>query len=167
MNEQFVVTKIRKYEPEHQTEPRAQATDGALKLAEALPDRDRARLGPRPLRRKPSPRRRNFTVDAIGSGRRRVRPGQRPDHLDTHYQSDRLEVALKVSGTWNGDLYCFLAHGTSHSVLLNRLGRSDASNLGYNDAGLDLTFDDAATNGDIHVYRLQLTGSQGTPSPAR
>ena len=76
-----------------------------------------------------------------------------------------LRVALKVSGTWNGDLYCFLAHGTNHSVLLNRLGRGDASNLGYNDLGLDLIFDDAATNGDIHVYRLQLTGSQGTPIP--
>ena len=76
-----------------------------------------------------------------------------------------LRVALKVSGTWNGDLYCFLAHGTNHSVLLNRLGRVDANSLGYNDAGLDLIFDDGATNGDIHVYRLQLSGSQGTPIP--
>ena len=76
-----------------------------------------------------------------------------------------LKVAVKVSGTWNGDLYCFLAHGTNYSVLLNRLGRTDASNLGYNDMGLDLIFDDAATNSDIHVYRLQLTGSQGTPLP--
>ena len=76
-----------------------------------------------------------------------------------------LRVALKVSGTWNGDLYCFLAHGTNHSVLLNRLGRVDASSLGYNDAGLDLIFDDAATNSDIHVYRLQLTGDQGTSIP--
>src|SRR4026209_875209 len=24
-----------------------------------------------------------------------------------------LRVALKVSGTWSGDLYCFLAHGTN------------------------------------------------------
>jgi subtilisin-like proprotein convertase family protein len=74
-----------------------------------------------------------------------------------------MRVALKVSGTWTGDLYCFLAHGTNHSVLLNRLGRDGASNLGYNDGGLDLIFDDVATNSDIHVYRLQLTGSQGTP----
>ena len=74
-----------------------------------------------------------------------------------------LKVAFKVSGTWNGDLYCFLAQGTNYSVLLNRPGRTDASNLGYNDLGLDLIFDDAATNSDIHVYRLQITGSQGTP----
>ena len=76
-----------------------------------------------------------------------------------------LRVALKVSGTWNGDLYCFLAHGTNQAVLLNRLGRSEASNLGYNDAGLNLIFDDSATNSDIHIYRLQLTGSHGTAIP--
>ena len=74
-----------------------------------------------------------------------------------------LRVALKVSGTWSGDLYCFLAHGTNHSVLLNRLGRTDASSLGYNDSGLEIIFDDSATNSDLHVYRLQLTGNQGTP----
>ena len=74
-----------------------------------------------------------------------------------------LKVTLKVSGTWNGDLYCFLTHGTGHSVLLNRVGRSSANDLGYNDAGLDVTFNDVATNGDSHVYRLQLSGSQGTP----
>ncbi len=76
-----------------------------------------------------------------------------------------LKVALKVSGTWNGDLYCFLTHSTGRSVLLNRLGRSSAGNLGYNDVGMDVTFDDAAANGDIHVYRLQLGGSPGTPLP--
>jgi hypothetical protein len=73
-----------------------------------------------------------------------------------------LRVALKVSGTWNGDLYCFLAHGTNQAVLLNRLGRSEASNLGYNDAGLNLIFDDSATNSDVHVYRLQLAGNNGS-----
>ena len=28
---------------------------------------------------------------------------------------------------------------------------------------MDVNFDDAATNSDIHIYRLQLGGSQGTP----
>jgi subtilisin-like proprotein convertase family protein len=74
-----------------------------------------------------------------------------------------LKVALKLSGTWSGDLYCFLSHGTGHSVLLNRVGRGSASDLGYNDMGLDMTFDDAATNGDIHVYRSSLSSSQDTP----
>ena len=76
-----------------------------------------------------------------------------------------LKVSLKLSGTWNGDLYCFLTHGAGHSVLLNRVGRCSALDLGYNDAGLDVTFDDAATNGDIHTYRLQFSSSQGTPIP--
>jgi subtilisin-like proprotein convertase family protein len=76
-----------------------------------------------------------------------------------------LKVSLKLSGTWNGDLYCFLTHGTGQSVLLNRVGRSSTNDLGYNDMGLDVTFDDAATNGDIHVYRLQFNSSQGTPIP--
>jgi hypothetical protein len=107
----------------------------------------------------------NFTVDAMvpdsdASGLASVQTVSTPITNLTG-----LKVSLKVSGTWNGDLYCFLAHGTEHSVLLNRLGRGDASNLGYNDAGLDVTFDDAATNGDIHVYRLQLSSSQGTPIP--
>jgi hypothetical protein len=107
----------------------------------------------------------NFTVDAIipdgdTSGLASVQTISTPITNLTG-----LRVALKVSGTWNGDLYCFLAHGPNHSVLLNRLGRGAASNLGYNDVGLDLIFDDGATNGDIHVYRLQLSGSQGTPIP--
>jgi len=76
-----------------------------------------------------------------------------------------LKVTLKLSGTWSGDLYCFLTRGAGHAVLLNRLGRSGAGDLGYNDAGLDVTFDDAAANGDIHEYRLQLGGSQGTSLP--
>jgi subtilisin-like proprotein convertase family protein len=74
-----------------------------------------------------------------------------------------LKVTLKLSGTWSGDLYCFLTHSSGHSVLLNRVGRSTASELGYNDPGLDVTFDDGATNGDSHVYRLQFGSNQDTP----
>jgi subtilisin-like proprotein convertase family protein len=76
-----------------------------------------------------------------------------------------LKVTLKLSGTWSGDLYCFLSHGTGQSVLLNRVGRGSASDLGYNDQGLDVTFDDSATNADVHVYRLQVSSSQDTPLP--
>ena len=105
----------------------------------------------------------NFTVDAMipdgdASGLASVQTISTPITNLTG-----LRVALKVSGTWSGDLYCFLAHGTNQSVLLNRLGRVDTNSLGYNDAGLELIFDDAATNSDLHVYRLQLTGNQGTP----
>src|SRR6516225_7538010 len=55
-----------------------------------------------------------------------------------------LKVNLKVSGTFNGDLYCYLAHGANYSVLLNRVGRRASSDLGYGDHGFDMTFDDAA-----------------------
>ena len=107
----------------------------------------------------------NFTVEAMvpdsdASGLASVQTVSTPITSLTN-----LKVSLKVSGTWSGDLYCFLTHGTGHTVLLNRVGRCSASDLGYNDAGLDVTFDDAATNGDIHVYRLQLSSSQGTPIP--
>ncbi len=74
-----------------------------------------------------------------------------------------LKVSLKLSGTWNGDVFCYLTHSSGYSVLLNRVGRRDANSLGYNDDGIDVTFDDAATNGDIHVYRLTLNGSQSIP----
>ncbi len=73
-----------------------------------------------------------------------------------------LKVTVKLSGPWNGDLYCFLTHGAGHAVLLNRAGRPFDSNLGYNDDGFDVTFDDAATNSDIHVYRYLLSGNQET-----
>jgi subtilisin-like proprotein convertase family protein len=76
-----------------------------------------------------------------------------------------LKVTLKITGTWNGDLYCFLTHSSGHSVLLNRVGRRSASELGYNDPGLDATFDDAATNGDSHIYRVQFDSTQNIPIP--
>src|ERR1041384_3568525 len=38
-----------------------------------------------------------------------------------------LKVALNVSGTYNGDLYCYLVHGSGRSVLLNRTGRRSGS----------------------------------------
>ena len=74
-----------------------------------------------------------------------------------------LKVTLQVSGTWNGDLYCYLTHGPGFAVLLNRVGRRPGSTVGYGDNGLDVTFDDGAANGDVHVYRRTLNGSDLTP----
>jgi len=68
-----------------------------------------------------------------------------------------VTVRLKVSGTFNGDLYCYVTHGSGYSVLLNRVGRRAADPFGYDDPGLEVTFDDAAGS-DVHVYRLPLTG---------
>src|SRR5216684_1741704 len=46
-----------------------------------------------------------------------------------------LKVSLKLSGTWNGDLYCYLTHSSGYTVLLNRVGRSATNSLGYSDSG--------------------------------
>lgn len=74
-----------------------------------------------------------------------------------------LKVSLKLTGTWNGDLFCFLSHSSGYTVLLNRVGRRSGSNLGYGDEGFNVSFDDAAANGDVHVYRRTLNGSDSVP----
>src|SRR5205085_10968391 len=61
------------------------------------------------------------------------------------------------------DIYCYLAHSSGRTVLLNRVGRRSASNLGYSDHGVDVTFDDSASNGDVHNYRLTLNGNHSVP----
>src|SRR5882724_6990936 len=61
----------------------------------------------------------------------------------------KVKVNVKLTGTFNGDIYCYLAHGGTNSILLNRVGP------GYSDKGFDVVFDDASTNGDVHVYRTK------------
>lgn len=63
-----------------------------------------------------------------------------------------VRVKLKIAGEFNGDLYGYLRHGSGLTVLLNRPGRSAGNDAGYDDAGYDVTFSDAATN-DVHVYQ--------------
>jgi len=64
-----------------------------------------------------------------------------------------VNVSLNITGGYAGDLYVYLTHGSGFSVLLNRVGRSGASAFGYSDSGLNLSFDDAAANGDVHNYQ--------------
>lgn len=64
-----------------------------------------------------------------------------------------VNVTLQLNGGWNGDLYGYLAHSSGFSVLLNRAGRTGGDAFGYSDAGLNVRFDDAAANGDIHLYQ--------------
>ena len=63
-----------------------------------------------------------------------------------------VNVTLNVSGGWNGDLYAYVSHGSGFAVLLNRVGRTGSDRWGYSDAGFNVTLDDSAVNGDIHVY---------------
>src|SRR2546426_4477645 len=74
-----------------------------------------------------------------------------------------LKANLKLSGTFNGVIYAYLAHGGTNSILLNGVGRSASSGLGCSDKGFDLVFDDASTNGDVHVYRTKLGGPISGP----
>lgn len=73
-----------------------------------------------------------------------------------------LNVNLRISGGFNGDLYGYVTHDSGFSVLLNRVGRTADNNLGYSDSGFDVKFDDDAANGDIHNYRMKLFGNNTT-----
>ena len=76
-----------------------------------------------------------------------------------------VNVSLVVTGGFNGDLQAYLVHDSGHAILLNRAGKTLANPSGYSDAGYNVTFDDSATNGDIHTYRLALSGNPNTPLP--
>ena len=77
-----------------------------------------------------------------------------------------VRLKLHINGEFNGDLYGHLRHVqggvTNFCVLLNRVGRTTTNPAGYADAGLDVTFDDAAANGDIHLYRAVTNPPAGT-----
>ena len=70
-----------------------------------------------------------------------------------------VKLSLNIAGTpnasnaFNGDFYAYLQHGSGFTVLLDRTGRTASNAFGYGDSGFDVTFDDAAINGDIHKYR--------------
>jgi len=65
-----------------------------------------------------------------------------------------VNVFLQISSGYNGDLYGYLAHPGGFAVLLNRVGLTNGTPFGYGDAGMNLKFDDSASNGDIHYYQL-------------
>ena len=72
-----------------------------------------------------------------------------------------LTVNLDITGTWNGDLYAYLSHGTGFAVLLNRVGSTPTDIYGYGDSGLNVTFSDNAANGNIHYYQQVTTPATG------
>jgi len=68
-----------------------------------------------------------------------------------------LDIVGHSGGGWNGDLYVYLAHGGTLSILVNRPGLSASSPFGYGDNGLaSVTFDDTAALGDFHLYQATL-----------
>lgn len=70
-----------------------------------------------------------------------------------------LQVTLNISGGYNGDLYAYLYFSSSvqpssaFTVLLNRSGRTGTDTSGFADGGMNVTFDNTASNGDIHNYK--------------
>ena len=73
----------------------------------------------------------------------------------------RVKVRLKISGTFNGDLQVKLTHGGQTAYLMNRVGRTAASNFGYPDDGVDIFLEDLpnAPNGDVHIYQTVTGGN--------
>ena len=62
-----------------------------------------------------------------------------------------LDVHLNISGGYNGDLYVFLSYNNQSAILLNRVGRSQTSPFGYDDAGFSIVLRDSAAT-DVHTY---------------
>ena len=70
-----------------------------------------------------------------------------------------VNITLNVAGGFNGDFYAYLSHNQRIAILLNRVGRSTTSSVGYPDAGFgpdalanSFRLDDQAGN-DVHWYR--------------
>lgn len=80
----------------------------------------------------------------------------------------KITIDLKisrVSGGWNGDLYVKLTHGSGYAILMNRVGKSTSSSVGYSDDGVDIILDDAEPDTrDVHFYRT-VTGTLATGVP--
>ena len=74
-----------------------------------------------------------------------------------------LKVGFKLTGEFNGDLYVYLRHSSGYTVLLNRPGKTAGNSAGYADSGFNVTFQDGAANGDVHLYQSVITPADGSP----
>ena len=62
-----------------------------------------------------------------------------------------LAVTLDLTGGWNGDLYAYVQYGNGFTVLLNRVGVSEAPPSGNAGEGFQVTFSADGTPG-LHTY---------------
>ena len=65
-----------------------------------------------------------------------------------------IKISLNISGSWNGDLYAYLAHGSEYAVLLNRVGATTSGADGYGTSGLNILLEPVTTHAgilDIHT----------------
>ena len=102
--------------------------------------------------------------DFGGTSNTQTLPAGQPDSLIID-----VTVVLNIVGDFVGDIYALLSHSdggfTQHAVLLNRVGRTSDNLLGYDDGALSVRLNDAAPQGDIHSYRVTLTGDPTIPVP--
>src|SRR5204863_5569167 len=76
-----------------------------------------------------------------------------------------LTLMLQIAGDFVGDLFAEVTHNGRQAVLLNRVGRTASNSLGYGDTGLNVVLTDSAQQGDIHNYRVTISGNPNTPLP--
>jgi subtilisin-like proprotein convertase family protein len=74
-----------------------------------------------------------------------------------------VKVGFKLTGEFNGDLFVYLRHASGYTVLLNRPGKTSGNPAGYADSGFNVTFQDGASNGDVHLYQNVTTPAGGSP----
>jgi hypothetical protein len=83
-----------------------------------------------------------------------------------------VSVSFTISGGWNGDLYAYLSHDSSGTlILLNRAGTglgasgSTLHNYGYSGGGFNnITLSDNGGSGSIHSYGGTTLNSAPTPN---
>lgn len=76
---------------------------------------------------------------------------------------ESVRLSLDITSDSNGSLYAYLQHGDDICILLNRPGRTASNLAGYDDNGLNITFDDSLVNRDIHLYNTIEAPSIGQP----
>lgn len=76
----------------------------------------------------------------------------------------KINIAITLTGAWNGDLYAYVSHASGFCILINRLGRSLAVPDGSGSAGLDVLFTDTATL-DLHTTIPSSGLVTGIPEP--
>jgi hypothetical protein len=71
---------------------------------------------------------------------------------------DLITITLNTTGGWNGDLYAYLWHNGTLSVMVNRPGRTTSLPDGSATGGMTLMLADAAAT-DLHMATGALSGS--------
>jgi subtilisin-like proprotein convertase family protein len=75
-----------------------------------------------------------------------------------------VQVALNISGGWNGDLYGYLQHDSGMVVLLNQVGSNSDHPGGFNNNGFSVTLIDGS--GNLSVLPIYTVGSYAPTTPA-